>query len=257
MKRLLKTLAAITLGFLIPSVALATTDSFTSSGTWTAPAGVTSVQVNAWAGGGGGYSLGVTQTGRGGGGGGYSGLNAGFVVIPGNVYVVSVGGLGVGGSATPTAGGDSMFSASSTLLAKGGSPGARLTIGAGGDAASGVGDVKHSGGSSANTGASGGGGGGGTTADGSVGGSASGCTPGNGGAGGAIGGGNGGKGATSTAVPAVAGSIPGGGGGGGNDTVGCSGGAGANGARGQVDITYTAPAAPIQTATQFLMGGDF
>lgn len=63
---------------------------FTSSGpgTWTVPAGITRIVVEAWGGGAGGSSL------AGGGGGGY--VRARFVVTPGQVISYVVGGQGVG-----------------------------------------------------------------------------------------------------------------------------------------------------------------
>ena len=51
------------------------TETFNSSTTWTAPAGVTSVQVDVWGGGGGGAGEDGTQAGGGGGGGAYSSKN--------------------------------------------------------------------------------------------------------------------------------------------------------------------------------------
>lgn len=226
---------------LIPFVAFATTDIFTASGTWVAPAGVTSVNVSAWGGGGGGGN-GNSGNGRGAGGGSaYSGLTN-FSVIPGNSYPVSVGPAG----ANPTAGGDSMFSASSTLLAKGGSSvGAAAPGGTEGQSSSGFGDIKKSGGTggAGGSGFSGGGGGGsgGDTTDGGVG--QDGNAPGTGSAGGSAGttnGAVGGKGGTAT--PCVNGVVPGGGGGGGGASISFSA-SGCIGARGEVDITYTvAPA---------------
>ncbi len=61
---------------------------FSVTGTWTVPAGVTKIFVEAWGGGGGGSGFG------GGGGGGY--IGAWFTVAPGNSipYVVGLGGFG-------------------------------------------------------------------------------------------------------------------------------------------------------------------
>lgn len=201
-----------------PLTVFANTDTFTGSGTWTAPYWVTSVQVSAWAGGGNADTIARGS----GGGGAYSGLNA-FPVIPGNTYIVTVGQGAV--AASGTAGGDSMFSASSTLLAQGGLGTVTITGANGGAAASGVGDVTHSGGRGANnsTGQGGAGGGAGTLNNGGNGVScASSCA---GGTGGSVGGGNGGSGG------GTAGNIKGGG-------------AGIlAGARGEVDITY--PGLPV------------
>lgn len=131
----------------------ATTETFTASTTWTAPTGVTSVTAEVWGGGGGGGGQNLASDGGGGGGGGAYSKKLNIAVTPGNNYTVTVGGGGTGsaGCTASTAGGDSWFSTSGTVLAKGGSPGACSTGtppagGAGGVAASGVGDTKFSGG---------------------------------------------------------------------------------------------------------------
>lgn len=142
---------------------------FTASGSWTAPAGITSVDVAVWGGGGGsGY-----YSGGAGGGGAYSRKNA-ISVTPGNSYTVTVG---AGGN--EAVGGDSWFSATNVVLAKGGGLGVYgfngggppCTGGAGGSAAAGVGDVKYSGGNGGTGGCyggmgAGGGGGAGSSGDG-------------------------------------------------------------------------------------------
>src|SRR5687767_6741857 len=71
---------------------------YTVSGTWTCPPGVTVVTVETWGGGGsGGGSSSNQQAGGGGGGGGY---NMAFVnVVPGNVYPITVGQGGVASAA--------------------------------------------------------------------------------------------------------------------------------------------------------------
>ena len=91
------------------------------SGTFTVPAGITKVWVEAWGGGGGGswYS--------GGGGGGY--VSAFFAVTPAASISYSVGGGGSSGSATSSNGGNTSVTytpASITLTANGGS-GSSLT----------------------------------------------------------------------------------------------------------------------------------
>ncbi len=64
-----KILGVISFLLLFPTAVFATTAVFTSSGTWVAPAGVTSAQISAWAAGGAaGDSSGVTSGGAGGGG---------------------------------------------------------------------------------------------------------------------------------------------------------------------------------------------
>lgn len=73
-----------------------TTDNYTSvgSGTWTAPACVTTVTVSVW-GGGGADRLNGGDAGAGGGGGAYS--YSVLTVVPGTTYTLSVGGGGTGG----------------------------------------------------------------------------------------------------------------------------------------------------------------
>lgn len=79
---------------------------FASSTTLVFPTGVTKVKYQIWAGGGGGGgTFGVNSGGGGGGGGGYA---AGIAtVVPGQSYVITVGGSGTAGNngSTPTAGG--------------------------------------------------------------------------------------------------------------------------------------------------------
>jgi hypothetical protein len=75
-----------------------TYETFDSSGTWTAPPGITSVTVDMWGGGGGGG--GGTQANDGGAAGAY--VHQIVSVTPGNVYTLAVGtggGGGVGGGA--------------------------------------------------------------------------------------------------------------------------------------------------------------
>lgn len=90
---------------------------FTSSGSWTAPSGVTRVKATVIAGGGGGSAW----AGSSGGGGGYS--CAWVTVSPGTTYTVTVGGGGAyqGGNAFGGSGGTSSFG--SFLSATGGGGG--------------------------------------------------------------------------------------------------------------------------------------
>src|SRR5262245_32116081 len=83
---------------------------FTSSGSWTAPAGISSVTVEAWGAGGGGGGRGSTTGGSGGGGGGGYAL-AVISVTAGNSYSYTVGAGGSGGAALAngSVGGDSLW----------------------------------------------------------------------------------------------------------------------------------------------------
>lgn len=176
---------------------------FTSSGTFTAPAGVTSICIVCVGGGGGGMyydNTGSTNTFAmsGGGGGALAWLND-YPVVPGNTYTVVVGQGGSFGaySSGSTAGGDSYFVNINTIRARGGGAGRYAT-----DVAGGTYTVSSS------YGTSGGGNGGGTirTAN-------SGYGPcGGGGAGGYSG--NGGTGRDDGAASGDSGSGGGGGGGG-------------------------------------------
>ncbi|MFA5934223.1 MAG: glycine-rich domain-containing protein, partial [Candidatus Paceibacterota bacterium] len=227
------------------------------SGSWVAPAGVTSVTAEVWGAGGAGAGETANNDGgeSGGGGGAYS-KKLNITVVPGNSYAVTIGAAGVGSTGAGTAGGDSWFCNATTNCAtiagtsvqsgaKGGGGGsANTSHGVGGASASGFGDTKFSGGNGGdgvsgneNIGSGGGGGAGGSTANGGVGGNGS-AGPTAGAAGvGNDGGGNGGAG-RSTGGTGNNGSTPGGGGGGTfiNNNTNRSGGAGASG---QVTLTYT------------------
>lgn len=86
---------------------------FVSTGTFTAPAGVTRVFLT-MVGAGGGGATGTTDTsGGGGGGGGAMVINYPFTVVPGNNYTVTIN----SGGATSTDGGTTSFD---TLIVKGG-----------------------------------------------------------------------------------------------------------------------------------------
>jgi hypothetical protein len=211
----------------------AQTRTYSTSGSFTVPFGVTSVTVECWGGGGRGGSTISDGTETGGGGGGAYARKNSITVIPGNTYTVVVG----SGSTTTAAGGDSYFINTTTVMAKGGSSGQfNSSSGAnGGPASASVGDVRWSGGRGANgSDASYGGGGGssaGTAANGT---NASGRT----GATAPSGGGNGGNGRNNSSGNGSAGSIPGGGGGGvrSGTNENRTGGAGA---AGQVVISWT------------------
>lgn len=197
------------------------TETITSTGTWTAPTDgtngfhIASMSIEVIGGGGsGGATSGVggTTPGAGGGGGAYSKLNS-FSPTAGTNYTATVGAVA----------GDSWFSTTGTVLAKGGTTASTTTAGTGGAAASGVGDTKFSGGAGgAGSGVTGGGGGGGAGSTGN-GNPASTTTA---GAAKTVGGGAGGA--------AGAGGSVQGGAGGGASALGSAGG----GARGYIVLTY-------------------
>jgi len=133
----------------------------TSGSTWTPPAGTVSIDsVEVWGGGGSrtdgdGASYGAA------GGGAYSKIvNVSF--NPGTPIAYAIGAAGQSSSSgNGTAGGDTWFVSTGTVLAKGGSGGNNLEPGApGGQASAGVGAVKYSGGSGGAASGLGGGGGG-------------------------------------------------------------------------------------------------
>lgn len=240
----------------LAGTAEAVTDSFVASGTWVAPAGVTSVTVEAWGGGGaGGGNPTNTDGGGGGGGGAYSKTTV--AVTPGNSYTVTVGAGGLGGAGTGGAGGDSWFSTITTILAKGGTGGAPPAGGSGnggvggvgGAAALGIGTTKFSGGNGgtgrgSNTGRGGpGGSSAGTAANGTSGPvtwttATAAAAP----AGGGIGGDGGNRNRQDGFAPA-SGNGGGGGGGAERSTIG------GDGAVGMVAITYTLPATVLSINT--------
>ena len=237
---------------------------FTVSGasTWICPANVHSVQVQCWGGGGAGGSAkrgtSSAATGGGGAGGAYAKLNY-YAVDPGATYFLSVGDGGISslvdGAAVP--GGDTWFnsvnSASSTVLAKGGAGGVtavttnsdKFGSGGVGPATGSIGDVVFRGGSGANatTNSYGGGGGG------SAGTAANGVTPTANSGLGAIavtGGGNGGDPNPSSGANANGSSptTPPGGGGGGAKSASTTARSGGSGAVGKITLTLAVDSAP-------------
>jgi hypothetical protein len=212
-----------------------TSQTFTSSGTFTVPAGVYQVTAEAWGGGGkGGDGLNVGKVGGGGGGGAYSSKS--IAVVPGTTYTVTVG----LGATTTIDGGDSWFINNTTFLAKGGTTALdnAVTGGAGGSVALSIGDVLSRGGNGANGVVSsyGGGGGAGAEAGENMGVDATN----NLGAIATCNGGNGGNGYTSQNGDGNPGLTPGGGGGGGrrNGNNGVNQGTGGFGADGKVIIRW-------------------
>ena len=144
----------------------------TTSGTFTVPAGVTSITVEAWGGGGagGGVTALARATGGGGGGGTYTKATA-IAVTPGQVINVTIGAGGTGVSAANgNPGGTTIFAASTSVSAVGGNGGSvneatgNPLNGAGANAATGITFGGGAGGTgnatAATNGTSGGGGGG-------------------------------------------------------------------------------------------------
>jgi hypothetical protein len=128
-------------------------NTYTTSGTWVCPQGVTSVKVEAWGGGAGGASTPNTNNANGGGGGGgaYSVRNS-ITVVPGTTYNFTIG---TGGGQDANGNNTTATINGVTITAAGGSTGASSTTvnaagGAGGTVAASVGDTRYAGGNGAN-----------------------------------------------------------------------------------------------------------
>ena len=223
---------------LLPSIASAASEVFTTSGTWTNPGGVTEVTVTLVGGGGGGAgSRTASSVYYGGGGGGGGGSTSQTVSVSGDVTVtIGAGGAGGAVDSNGSSGGDTTFGALAT--ADGGGGGGRPDKGSAGAAGTGgyAGGIGGGGGANTNRNNSGGGGGGGAWAgagsNGGDGGSSgagscvTGVAGGTGGAGGTSNpntgtGGDGGEGDNST--PDTPGETYGGGGGGAGNNANCVG----------------------------------
>ncbi len=245
---------------------------FNQSNIWICPAGITSVVVECWGGGGAGGSAGrtpgsgSTQYGGGGAGGAYARYNS-YPVTSGNTYYINVGSGGVNTSSvndTVVAGGDSWFNSvnapSTVIIAKGGAGGQTAVgnttttcfgTGGTGTAVGSIGNVVYAGGSGGTQTASAngyGGSGGGSGGTGSVGnnGNASGT-----GATAVSGGGNGGN-PNPTMSSSGAGqtpTTPPGGGGGGARDASVTGSErirdGGSGASGRVTLSYVVMGSPL------------
>ncbi|MBR8182082.1 hypothetical protein KDW54_06675 [Burkholderia ambifaria] len=119
---------------------------FTSSGSFTVPAGVTTIAVSGCAagsgGGGGGGSTNVTGTGAGGAGGsaGQSIQKVNYTVIPGSAITITIGAAGSGGSAgTSTANGGNSTAGGNTVISGAGfNGGTAVTLTGGGASAGGA-----------------------------------------------------------------------------------------------------------------------
>ncbi len=139
---------------------------FTSDGTFTVPAGVTHITVECWGAGGGGASISTTN-GSGGGGGGGAYASRIIIVTPGNMYDILVG---IGGSAGID-GGNSNFNNGDVVAAGGSGASDNSSIGgAGGSILNSFGTAVFAGGTGGDgngtTYSGGGGGGAGSSGDG-------------------------------------------------------------------------------------------
>jgi hypothetical protein len=202
----------------------------TSGSSYTVPTGVTSLMVEAWGGGG----RGSTRTSSGGGGGGGGGAYSASVLSVNSNSSISYS-VGTGSSST-SAGGDSWFVSSTTLLAKGGNSVANNNTNGvtGGQSTSGIGQVTFNGGNGANATSTRGGGGGSSAGSSQNGNNASGRTGGTA----PTDGGAGGTAPDNGNLDGQAGSFPGGGGSGSARTSGTR--TGGSGANGQIRISYEA-----------------
>jgi len=118
---------------------------YTSNGTWTAPAGVTTAWLSGCGPGGGGAGGNSATVGGGGGGGGQSVIAEAVTVVPGTSYTVTIG-TGGAGSVSAAANGSAGSGATvfgSTLLSL--AAGAGGTVGGGGGAAGGAGGSQQGG----------------------------------------------------------------------------------------------------------------
>jgi hypothetical protein len=246
----------LTLGLLIISLMgfAQSPTTFTTSGTWVCPQGVTSIQVEAIGGGAGGRTSvsGKGNVGGGGGGGAYA-KRVAVAVTAGTLYTITIGN---GGAANNAGGNSTATFGAVTITAAGGSVGAASVAGtvaggAGGTVLASVGDVGNvfaggaggsglgnSGGSGAGAGG-GGGSGAGSASTGNAGGNP--LSTSTGGLAGptiATYGGAGGAGGNQGGVGANASSTNYGGGGGGGGESGKTGGTGQSGA---IIITFTCP----------------
>jgi len=234
---------------------------FTTSDTFTVPAGVTNVTVEAWGGGGaGGAATGNPSAGGGGAGGSYV-KNTSITVVPNTSYTVTIGAGGLGNNTgNGGAGGSSWFNTTGTILAVGGTGGlgeisnSATALGATAPTTGNVGGTTNYYGGNGGTGSSSGvsGGGGGSSA-----GTGSNGNPGIITTGGSAvtGGGAGANGSTSSANGASSTTV--GGAGAGARAGGSTNRTGGDGFRGQVKITWIPPLEiNIQGNTTTIVDGD-
>lgn len=232
-------------GTLLAYASVTNLASFSSSGTFTVPAGITSIRAECWGAGCGGL---IGETGGAGGGGGEYSAEYNLTVTPGESLTITVGTGSSGNAPFPQPpGGNTTINRGATALvtAHGGSFNSTTSAGVGGTGSTNSVHFNGGGSPTPNTGTFWGGSGGGASGSASgQGGTGIKNSTGTGGAGGIAlsGGGNGGAGGNatsgSTATNGGNGVVPGGGGGsGGQSGVGPEG-VGGNGAHGQVKITY-------------------
>lgn len=225
---------------------------FTTSGTWIAPAGVTSVKVECVGGGGGGAGSSATpDEGPGGGGGEYS-AEPTNTVVAGDTYTITIGAAGSGGSfGNGTAGGNTSFSGTSatTVTAHGGGAGTGSGPGVGGTGSTNT--THNDGGTGGNGLTPSGGSGAGSGGSASVGVSGNPISGGNASAPPAVTGGGPGGG-TILDVGQIPLAGPGGGGGGGIGTTN----QGGSGFKGQVKLTYTSSTPTLIAAIAGAVGTD-
>jgi len=221
--------------FLTSTVGAQTTETFTSTTTWTCPAGVTSITAHCIGGGGGGGHGDSGNDKDGGGGGAYHTVSS-IAVTPGTGYTITVGTGGAGGTVDNAANRDGKDGTASTatfdaitITANAGKGGQGHNSGFAKGLGGAAGTYKGGDGANgANSRSGGGGGGAGSTGAGA---DASGR---NAGAGATVGGGAGGNGNNSNQAAGIDGSNRGGGGGGGTKNRD-----GGDGADGIFQIVYT------------------
>ena len=228
---------------------------FTTTGPWVCPVGVTTIIVETWGGGGAGMAAPPNSVGSGGGGGAYK-ITTGVAVSAGTSYTCVVGAGGIGNS-SGSGGNGGLSSFNGLYIANPGTGG--ISIGISG--LGGIGGTYDGGNGGIGTGSASGGGGGGAGSTGSGG---NGGTP-TKGLGGGTDGGAGGVGVNINSNGNVGIIIGGGGSGAFNNKNNGQGKSGGYGARGQVRISYTIactapsvqPTGLILTAGQNNISGSF
>ncbi|HEA2877255.1 TPA: phage tail protein [Escherichia coli] len=100
---------------------------FTSSTLWTAPAGVTEIELDGTGAGGGGGTGGPATIGGGGGGAGEAVVGRKITVVPGTTYTITIGLGGDGGTSVTSNGGDGGTTSFDTLLSLAGGKGGLKT----------------------------------------------------------------------------------------------------------------------------------